>query len=55
MSEIEKLTTKMGELVNMEIPEVKGIEYSNKREEEITSFEVTMINGNNYIVSVNAA
>jgi len=52
MTEIEKLITQVGELVWMEINEVKEVNY--KRNKKITSFYVIMLNGSKYILNLKA-
>ncbi|MCL2861463.1 MAG: hypothetical protein FWE22_03530 [Firmicutes bacterium] len=52
MTEIEKLTTQIGELVNTDIPKVKEINYTNEKHELITTFQITMLDGNCYEIKL---
>jgi len=51
MTDIEKLITKIGELVATEIKEVKAVNYSGDKDLEITAFTMTLKNGLQYSVN----
>ncbi|MCL2860889.1 MAG: hypothetical protein FWE22_00535 [Firmicutes bacterium] len=52
MTEIEKLMTQIGEFVSCEMPGVKDIAYAREKNYEITTFKITMINGNCYELKI---
>jgi len=49
MSDIEILTTKIGELVSTEIDEVDNVEYAGDKE---AAFTIAMQNGKRYILQI---
>ena len=54
MSEIELLTTLIGELIVSEISEVDNLEYT-KEKDKLTAFAITMQNGKQYDLSIKEA
>ncbi|MCL2556020.1 MAG: hypothetical protein FWE03_03245 [Firmicutes bacterium] len=51
MSEIEKLTTLIGEFVMAEIDDTKKVEYA-KDKDELASFTITMKNDQQYTLAI---
>lgn len=52
MTEIEKVTTTIGELVSTEMDDVESIHYNAEKIEELTSFTIIMVNGKQYTVNI---
>jgi len=48
MTEIERLTTRLGELAYTEIEEVTAVNYTKNKTEELTDFDIVMKTGNRY-------
>lgn len=51
MLEIEKLTTKIGELVSMEIEDAEKVEYT-KDNDKLVAFTIFMKSGKQYLLAV---
>jgi len=51
MSEVEKLTTEIGELVSMEIDEVEKVEYT-KENDKLVAFIIFMKSGKKYLLAI---